>query len=198
MHKTKKALMGLAALAALALGGSAIAAATSGGGGTEKADGPDKALTGAPADKAGRAATDAVGGGRVVAVENSDEGGPAVYEVKVDKAGTTTEVQVSKVFTVTSKKADDGQGDAQDKGDGDGEKADDGQGDAQDKGDGDGEKADDGQGDAQDRGDGDGEKADDGQGDAQDRGDGDGEKADDGPGGHAQDKGDGDGENPGR
>jgi len=158
MHKTKKTLMGLAALAALALGGSAIAGATGGGTTTtEKADGPDAPLTGAPAEKAGKAATDAVGGGgRVVAVENTDEGGPAVYEVKVADGGKVTEVQVSKDFAVTSKKADDDQGtDAQDKGDGDGEKADDGPGaHGQDKGDGDG----DGPGaHGQDKGDGDGE-----------------------------------------
>ncbi len=112
--------MGLAALPALALGGSAIAGATSGGTTTtEKTDGPDAALTGAPAGKAGKAATDAVGGGKVVSVENTDEGGPAVYEVKVADGGKVTEVQVSKDFAVTSKKADDDQGtDAQDKGDG--------------------------------------------------------------------------------
>ncbi len=199
MHSLKKLSMGLAALAALALGGSAIAGAANNGGDAQKAgDGPDEALTGTPARNAGKAATKAVGGGRVVSVEKTDEGGPAVYEVKVDEAAKITEVQVTKDYAVSSQKADDDASDKQDRGDGDGEKADDAQGaDKQDRGDGDGEKADDAQGaDKQDRGDGDGEKADDAQGaDKQDKGDGDGEKADDA--GATQDNGDGDGEKAG-
>jgi hypothetical protein len=125
MSTLKKFLMGFAAVAALALGGAALAGATAnnGDGDGEKADdGPDAALTGAPAAKAGRAATAAVGGGKVVSVERSDEGG-SVYEVKVAKAGTTTEVQLDKAYAVTSQAADDDQGHADERetGDGDGE-----------------------------------------------------------------------------
>lgn len=145
MNSPKKVLTGIAALAALGLGGSAIAGAantTNGDGDGEKADGPDQVLTGSAFQRAGAAATRAVGGGRVVSVESSDEGGPAVYEVKVDKAGTITEVQVSRDYAVTGQKADDDAAGSQDKGDGDGEHADDAAG-KQDKGDGDGEHADD-------------------------------------------------------
>lgn len=63
-----------------------------------------------------------MGGGRVVSVERSDEGGRATYEVKVAKAGALTEVQVAGDYTVTGQQADD---DAQEDGDGDGETADD-------------------------------------------------------------------------
>jgi hypothetical protein len=114
MHSIKKILLGIGAFAALALGGAALAGATgsNGDGDGEKADdGPDKVLTGTAATKAGDAATSSLGGGKTLSVENSDEGGPAVYEVKVDKAGKTHEVQVSKDFQVTGSKLDDDQGD---------------------------------------------------------------------------------------
>jgi hypothetical protein len=136
MNTLKKITLTVGGLAALALGGSAIANATSGSG-NEKSDAPDTVVAGTAASKAGDAALTAVGGGKVVSVEGTDEGGPAVYEVKVDNAGKVTEVQVDKAFSVTSQKADD-KGESQDKGDGDGETADDQNG-AQDKGDGDGE-----------------------------------------------------------
>ncbi len=124
MNSLKKVLMGIAALAALALGGSAIAGAANNGGdkgGEGKDDGADQALTTPAAEKAGSAAAAKVGG-KVVSVERTDEDAPAFYEVKVDKAGKLIEVQVSKDFAVTSQKADD-EGD--DKGDGDGESQDD-------------------------------------------------------------------------
>jgi hypothetical protein len=75
-------------------------------------------------DKAARAATATLGGGKVVSVETSDEGRPAVYEVKVAKAGTVIEVQVDDSYDVTATKADDDQHDS-DHGDGDGETNDD-------------------------------------------------------------------------
>lgn len=74
MNSPKKVLTGIAALVALGLGGSAIAgAANNGDGDGEKADGPDQGLTGSASQRAGAAATRAVGGGRVVSVESSDE-----------------------------------------------------------------------------------------------------------------------------
>jgi hypothetical protein len=136
MNPIKKVSLTIAGLVALALGGGAIANATSGGD-TEKNDGPDAAVTGSAASKAGSAALAAVGSGKVVSVEGSDEGG-SKYEVKVDSAGKITEVQLDKGFTVTSQKADDDQAESNDKGDGDGETNDDAQG-HEDKGDGDGE-----------------------------------------------------------
>jgi uncharacterized membrane protein YkoI len=107
MKTFKKTLLGVAALAALALGGSALAGATSGGS-NEKSDGPDQHLTGSAADRAGAAALAATGDGDIVSVERSDEGGAAVYEVKVSKDdGTVTEVQVDGNNHVVSQKADD-------------------------------------------------------------------------------------------
>jgi uncharacterized membrane protein YkoI len=124
MQTTKKLLMALAALAALAFGGATIANATNNGDGDGETrdDGPDASLVGTTAgDRAGKAATDDLGGGKVVSVEQSDEGGAAAYEVKVDKAGKVTEVQVSRDYAVTAKQADDDQRE----GDGDGETNDD-------------------------------------------------------------------------
>ena len=136
MNTIKKLIMALAALAALAVGGATIANATGSGSGKSantaadsetNDDGADASLAGTPnGDKAAKAATDKLGGGKVVSVEKSDEDGGAVYEVKVDKAGTVTEVQVDKAFDVTAAKADDDQGDEHgDQGDGDGETNDD-------------------------------------------------------------------------
>jgi uncharacterized membrane protein YkoI len=132
MNSFKKLLMALAALAALAVGGAAIAnamnSASNNGTATQSEthdDGADASLVGtSAADKAAKAAKDKLGGGTVVSVEKSDEGGPAVYEVKVDNAGTVTEVQVDGSYNVTATKADDDQHGA-DQGDGDGETNDD-------------------------------------------------------------------------
>jgi uncharacterized membrane protein YkoI len=123
MSTLKKVLAGLAALAALALGGAAIAGATSGG--DEQSDAPDVAVSGADASSAGDAARAALGGGKVVSVEGSDEGGAAVYEVKVDQNGKVTEIQLDEGFSVVARQADDDQPGSHDQGDGDGEADDD-------------------------------------------------------------------------
>lgn len=131
MNPFKKLVLAVAALAALAVGGATIANATHGGGNdaaTEREtndDGADASVVGTSAgDKAARAATAKLGGGKVVSVEKSDEGRPAVYEVKVAKAGTVTEVQVDDSYDVTATRADDDQHDS-DHGDGDRETNDD-------------------------------------------------------------------------
>jgi hypothetical protein len=100
MTKLKKVLMGVAALAALALGGAAIAGATGGG------NDSDAQLTGSAAGRAGAAAVKAVGGGTVQTIEASDESG-STYEVKVENAGKSYEVQLDKAFAVTKKSLDD-------------------------------------------------------------------------------------------
>jgi len=121
MIKLKKFAMGLAALAALALGGAAIAGATSGGkDGSSGSDAPDTQVAAPAAKAAGDAAVKAVGGGRVVSVETTDEDSPAVYEVKVADGAKVWEVQVDKSYAVTAQKADD-EGTGGDSGDGDGE-----------------------------------------------------------------------------
>jgi uncharacterized membrane protein YkoI len=120
--KVQKALMGLGALAALALGGSALAdAASKGSSSTTNAattqqppqgGGPgrhvgangqrEQALTGDTADKVKAAAEAKVSGGTVERVETDvDHGSP--YEAHVRKSdGTELEVLVNKDFQVTA------------------------------------------------------------------------------------------------
>ena len=119
MNSIKKILMALAALAALAVGGATIANATGAGAARRHRASTDASLIGTSSgDRAATAATDKLGGGKVLEVEKSDENGPAVYEVKVEKAGTVTEVQVDDSYAVTATKADDDQEEGHDDGDG--------------------------------------------------------------------------------
>lgn len=91
----KKSLMGVAALGALALGGSQIAAAA--GVGSERADGSDdQPVTGAAAQQATRAAESAVPGAKAGDVEADDLVG-AAYEVELTRPDkSTVSVHVSK------------------------------------------------------------------------------------------------------
>jgi uncharacterized membrane protein YkoI len=119
--KVQKALMGVAALAALALGGSALADAASnssssttqtatqqppGGGAPGRHVGAngkqEQPLTGDTADKVKAAAEARVSGGTVERVETDvDHGSP--YEAHVRKPdGTELEVLVNKDFEVTA------------------------------------------------------------------------------------------------
>ena len=119
--KAQKALMGLAALAALALGGSALADAASnssssttrtattqppGGGAPGRHVGAngkqEQPLTGDTADKVKAAAEAKVSGGTVERVETDvDHGSP--YEAHMRKSdGTELEVLVNKDFQVTA------------------------------------------------------------------------------------------------
>ena len=109
MKHFRKTTAGVAAIAALGLGGAAIAGAAGGDDGDDGEDGPDVVVTGAKADRASAAATQAMGGGTAKSVEESDEGGRAAYEVKVDKAGTIYEVQVASDYTVLRHERDDDQ-----------------------------------------------------------------------------------------
>jgi uncharacterized membrane protein YkoI len=121
MQKIKKVLMGVVALGALAFGGAQIAGAAGGSSSSSDNDGPDAALTGTTASQAKAAAVKAVGGGTATEAKTENEG-DAVYEVKVDNAGKTYEVQLDKSFGVVAKGLDD-QGDQGD-GDGNGAEAD--------------------------------------------------------------------------
>jgi uncharacterized membrane protein YkoI len=87
----KKVFLTIAALAALALGGAAIAGATSGGNDNaaqeqsepgDREDRGDKTLTGATADRAREAALAKTGGGAAGSVESESEKG-ATYGVEV-------------------------------------------------------------------------------------------------------------------
>lgn len=145
--KLKKLLMGLAALGALAAGGSAIAGATSSGkpaeqaAGTEAAEGSeqgeapgtetadkedkgeeaDKALTGADAQRAKDAALTKTGGGTVGDVESDTENG-GTYAVEVTKAdGSKVDVRLDEAFKVLGVEAanhGDQDGDKNDQADG--------------------------------------------------------------------------------
>ena len=89
---------GVAALAALALGGAAIANATMGDDG--------EALTGATLERASVAALEAAGGGRVTETEHDSEGG-ATYEVEVTKPdGSEVEVLLDGSFKIISAEGD--------------------------------------------------------------------------------------------
>jgi uncharacterized membrane protein YkoI len=111
--QVKKIAAGIAALAALALGGAAIANATGGGG-----DG-DQSLSGATAERASAAALKATGGGEVTASELDNEKG-ATYEVEVKKTdGSTVDVRLDKSFGVIAIDGDSEEADANGSDDGD-------------------------------------------------------------------------------
>ena len=107
--KLKKLLITVAALAALALGGAALAGAS---GGSENGD-ASKAITGDAKAKAEQAALAKTGGGKVNQTELDNENG-ATYEVEVTKTdGSTVDVRLGDKFDVIavegdSEKAGDG------------------------------------------------------------------------------------------
>ena len=99
----RKLLIAGAAAVALAAGGVGIARAVG--------EGDDK-VTGPAADRAGAAAVDIVGGGRVTGVEREDDDG-AAWEVEVVKSdGSKVEVELDaalrKVATETEDDGDSG------------------------------------------------------------------------------------------
>jgi uncharacterized membrane protein YkoI len=99
MTRRTKLAAGLAAAAALALGGAAIAGS-----------GDDGSLSPAEADEASAAALRATGGGEVLEQERGDDG--AAFEVEVRKPdGSTVEVQLDASYDVVAIEADDDNGD---------------------------------------------------------------------------------------
>jgi uncharacterized membrane protein YkoI len=116
-NRFKKGLLGLAALAAFALGGSAVANAVSNSNGGDAAQSSgsgqrtdEKALTGDTAAKVKEAALGKTGGGTVEAVE-TDGDGNAAYEAHVLKPdGTRVTVYVDKNFDVVGTEAGRGPG----------------------------------------------------------------------------------------
>jgi hypothetical protein len=74
-------------------------------------DDPDQQVRGSDAERAGQAAVDAVGGGRVVAVEREDETGVA-WEVELAQAdGTQVEVDLNQDFQRVAVDRDDDRAD---------------------------------------------------------------------------------------
>lgn len=110
MRRTRKIIVGAAALGA-ALGGAGIAGAVSSGG-SDSGD-SEGHVTGVEADKATAAALEATGGGTANAVERDDEKG-ATWEVEITKPdGTTVDVRLDEGYKVLvidgdNETADDG------------------------------------------------------------------------------------------
>ncbi len=107
-NRRKSGLIAIAAAAALGGGGAAIAGAAGG-----DDDATDRAITGPALDRAGAAALDHTGGGRVTETEIGDEEG--AYEVEVTRAdGSQVDVHLDSGFKVLGSAADgeaDGAGD---------------------------------------------------------------------------------------
>jgi hypothetical protein len=88
MRRGQKLLIVGAAIIVLAAGGVGIAQAVSGD--------SEEQVTGAQADRAGRAAVEAVGGGRAVGVERGDDDSGAAWEVEVVRPdGSEVEVNLT-------------------------------------------------------------------------------------------------------
>jgi uncharacterized membrane protein YkoI len=104
--KLKGVLIAIAAVAVLAVGGTAIAGAAGGG----DDDATDKAISGQALDRASAAALAETGGGKVTETEVGDEEG--AYEVEVTRAdGSQVDVHLAKDFSVLSSVGDhDGSG----------------------------------------------------------------------------------------
>ena len=104
--KLKGVLIAIAAVAVLAVGGTAIAGAAGGG----DDDATDKAISGQALDRASTAALAETGGGKVTETEVGDEEG--AYEVEVTRAdGSQVDVHLNKDFKVLGSVADnDGSG----------------------------------------------------------------------------------------
>ena len=103
--KLKGVLIAIAAIAVLAVGGTAIAGAAGGG----DDDGTDKAISGQALDRAKAVALDHTGGGKVTGTEAGDEEG--AYEVEVTRAdGSQVDVHLDKGFNVINQAGDNDKG----------------------------------------------------------------------------------------
>jgi uncharacterized membrane protein YkoI len=104
--KLKGALITGTVIAALAVGGVAIAGAAGGG---DDDDGSDRAISGNALDQASAAALDHTGGGRVTETEVGDE--ESYYEVEVTRDdGSQVDVQLDRGFQVVGSDGDDERG----------------------------------------------------------------------------------------
>jgi uncharacterized membrane protein YkoI len=103
--KLKGALITGSVIAALAVGGVAIAGAAGG----DDDDGGERAIGGAALDRASAAALDHTGGGRVTETETGDE--ESYYEVEVTRDdGSQVDVQLDRDFQVVGSEGDDDRG----------------------------------------------------------------------------------------
>jgi uncharacterized membrane protein YkoI len=112
-NRLKRALIAAPVIAALAVGGAAIAGATGG-----DDDGSEKPITGSALQRASAAALEHTGGGRVTETEVGDEEG--YYEVEVTRDnGSQVDVHLDRDFNVISQAADDDRPDERDEPDDD-------------------------------------------------------------------------------
>ena len=110
MNRTKAVVAGIAAVAVLGIGGTAIAGATGNGplgdSAEDTAEGPDQAIGGSALDKASAAALKFTGEGQVTETEVGDE--ESYYEVEVTKDdGSQVDVQLDRAFNVVGDSADE-------------------------------------------------------------------------------------------
>lgn len=106
--KLKGALITGTVIAALAVGGVAIAGAAG-----DDDDGGEQAIGGAALDRASAAALDHTGGGRVTETEAGDE--ESYYEVEVTRGdGSQVDVQLNRDFEVVGSEGDDDRGEDDD------------------------------------------------------------------------------------
>jgi uncharacterized membrane protein YkoI len=102
--KLKGALITGTVIAALAVGGVAIAGAAGG-----DDDGDERAISGTALERASAAALDHTGGGRVTETETGDE--ESYYEVEVTRDdGSQVDVQLDRDFEVVGSEGDDDRG----------------------------------------------------------------------------------------
>jgi hypothetical protein len=101
MSRRKRTITVAAVVAVLGAGGAAIALATA-----SDDDATEKAITGSALDRAGEAALEHTGGGRVTDTEVGDE--ESKYEVEVTREdGSQVDVQLDDDFEVVGDEADD-------------------------------------------------------------------------------------------
>ena len=99
--RTKKGLIAAAAVAALGIGGAAVAVGTDEAGDD---DATQKSITGSALQKASDAALAETGGGTVTETEVGDE--ESYYEVEVTTDEGQTDVQLDRNFNVVSSEGD--------------------------------------------------------------------------------------------
>ena len=105
--RLKKLILAGGAVAALGVGGTAVAGGVGGDDNGGKDDGPGTHVTGAALDRASRVAIDRVGGGRVTGSELRDEEG--YYEIEVTKDdGSQVDVHLDSRFNVLNAQGDGG------------------------------------------------------------------------------------------
>jgi uncharacterized membrane protein YkoI len=105
--RLKKLILAGGAVAALGVGGTAVAGGVGGDDNGGRDDGPGTPVTGAALDRASRVAIDRVGGGRVTGSELRDEEG--YYEIEVTKDdGSQVDVHLDSRFNVLNAQGDGG------------------------------------------------------------------------------------------